>query len=346
MFADPGGDAVQVTGYFGLVGGSGTVSFDPSQKVVGVGSWKCDSGPDNQLAYITIAGILETNRRVSMYRRYDVVPDTPTQIIRGVDFTGADLFSIALIPSGAGAVLRFISGATTADGTSVLLPNTQYRISFAYNYVSPNLTLNVFLDAVEEISVTDIDIGLSIPVDLRVGWLELPGTNRSTWIDCAYVDVGDDLADPGIVGKVGPLATAKLPATVNADNFDTVGGTGAVNERPVDLNNYRAQLATAQVDQNYTLQSKSQGDVSLAGKLIIGSIGWVIAKKSGFSGTFGLTFNGVTSGVSLTTSPSRYQVAVTGPTYPSNAAGIGLRSPTASNDTFLYECGAVIVYFD
>jgi len=53
--------------------------------------------------------------------------------------------------------------------------------------------------------------------------------------------------------------------------------------------------------------------------------------------------NGSESAITLTTAPALYTLLTASASYPSNAAGIGIRSSTTAN-TFLYECGTLIAY--
>jgi hypothetical protein len=480
------------------------MSYDTAQKVVGVGSWKFDSTAGNVAAYATVSNVLEAERRVSFYFRYDAVPDTETVLtqpasgteiaysgggfvehqavileddsyatatpaqndgqgselglfgfgiessgviplgaiidsvkiiyerkydvdtsigisrvkyrISGVegpnhdntdmpltdtvvevDVTGdrgwerqdlldgvfdvivearrgdtavehtqswdyvkvevgyhiavdilwvansanAALFTIGLIERDSQVGLRFASGGNAFDSYASFAPNEWHRISFGYNLLgTDNLSIKLYLDSLPQLDLVEMGTsGLDAPVNLRYGWIGQPGVSKSCWFDQLYIDNGSDLSDPGNM-----LLTAKLPATVNADNFDTTGGTGAVNERPINLDNYRQQAATVQVHQNYTLQAVSVGDVDLSSETFVGHMGWVIAKKSGISGTFGFMLNGATTSFSLTSSPALHRLTALSTSYPGDAAGIGLLSTTSSNDTFLYECGVIIAY--
>jgi len=73
---DPGGDAVQAVGYFNteILGSEGIVSYDNTQQVAGVGSWKFDSDT-GQPVFVQVPGVLDATRRISFYWRYDSVPD-------------------------------------------------------------------------------------------------------------------------------------------------------------------------------------------------------------------------------------------------------------------------------
>lgn len=510
IFADPGGDAVQTDGYFGVAQGTGTVSFDTSQKRNGVGSWKFDSGGGSGNPHRKVAGILPTGGRIGGYFRYDSVPNTNSQFTsagaesvtaysgggfvdgfglegitpddevhatatpakngaQGSTLTGffgtfafedqgyivdsikiiyerlynpdpapgplgtsrvrwkvgeeegpnhdntdmpttptvvevditsertwtpADINSMEVIvealrgdtdtphtqswdyvviridyhasipilwgqtaggipvlrlevlPSGSGIVFRLgdSDGDTVFyfDGISILLPDQFHRVGISYVINAINdMDVKLFVNGVEELSLDGRPtFNQTSAPDLLYGWVGSPGASQVCWFDQVYIDDVDDLTDPGPI-----YMTAKLPAAVNADNFDTTGGTGAVNERPVSLTNYRQQAGVTQVHQNYTLQAASVGDIDISGETLIGHMGWAIAKKGSGSGTgAGLTVNGVTTDVTLATSAALVKKGVFSEDYPSDAAGIGLRSVDGDADTFLYECGAVVAY--
>lgn len=54
--------------------------------------------------------------------------------------------------------------------------------------------------------------------------------------------------------------------------------------------------------------------------------------------------NGTETSVALTTSNALYSQITDSASYPSNAAGIGMRSNGTTADTYLYECGVIVAY--
>jgi hypothetical protein len=503
IYLDPGGDQVQGLGYFAIDSGLVPATFDTSQKVNGVGSYKFDSGEGNFTSLLKTPGVLGQARRIGFYFRYNSVPNTdgdingftgnftpysgegftnpfflsaddsqyataapakngaqgstlsdfgleggvpeaaiidsikivyqrkylttdsigisrvrwvvdgaegpnhdntdmptgdtvvevdissdrtwtPTDLasiqviaeaLRGdtdiahtqawdyvavkVDFHGStailygqttsefSVLRLELLPTGLGVVLRISDASVVSthayDGITIIPPNEDHRVAVSYvRHGVDDLEVKVFLDSIEELSLVEVNTGgQSVWPDLIYGWIGAGiGANKVCWFDQIYIDDVDDLTDPGPI-----YMTAKLPAAVNVDDFDTTGGTGAVNERPVNLSNYRQQAGVSQVYQNYTLQAAEVGDVDISDETFIGYMGWAIAKKgSGTGSGVGLTVNGVTTGIDLTTSPALVKAAVLSEDYPSDAAGIGLRSIDGDADTFLYECGAIIAY--
>lgn len=507
IFLDPGGDAVQGVNYFATSFGTNPVTFDTSQKVNGIGSYKFDSGAGNEDCFNKVAGVLGASRRINFYFRYDSVPDTngvdsqftnsqvaysgggfttpfnlqaddatyatatpaknsaqgstcsfpmavvpadaiidsikviyqrkydtassigtsrvrylvgaeegpnhdntdmPTtdtvvtvditadrtwthaevnaikviaEALRGdtdtahtqswdyvrveveyhtaIDFLagqetgGGSILRLYVLPAGSGMVLRLKdAGDFTFDGITVIPPNEWHRIALCFNQNDvDNLDVKLHVDAVEELSLVGRGTsgsGVGGWPDLVNGWIAQPGANQVCWVDQIYIDDVSDLSDPRSVNGKPIWMTAKLPATVNQNNFDTTGGTGAVNERPVNLANYRQQAGASQQFQNYTLQAADVGDVDLTGKTLIDTMGWVIAKRGSGPGSTGagITVNGVHTNITLSAVGAGLHKAMVGSSsYPSNAAGIGLRSITTGGaDAFLYECGAVIAY--
>lgn len=277
------------------------------------------------------------------YVKVEVVYHTAVPIIDLVN-GGVAVSQIALLPKGLGVVARFVDAAGNFfDGITELAPDVFHRVSFAYLLpAADELSFNIYIEGIPELSQSELSTGGEVNItDLRYGWTTAPGANRVCWFDQIAIDEGDDLTDIGNV-----LLTAKRGATVNNDNFDTTGGTGAVNERPVNLDNYRAQVATAQVAQDYTLEAADEGDVNISGETLRGYMGWLIAKKVGpLGGSFGFILNGnITSPFTLPTSPAFLKLSVTDSSYPSDAAGIGLPSATTSHDAYLYECGVIVAY--
>lgn len=516
-FIDPGGDSVQAIGHFNTepAGSTGDVTFDNTQWVVGVGSYKFDSGAGADPAYVFAKGVLGAAGRVSTYFWYDSLPDrtdTRTQFVLtnnaysgggfsdAVNFQADDdtyatatpaqnsgqgtvfssfglivgnlgpdvqivsvkiiyerkydvdtsigvsrvkwrvngeegpnhdntdmpltdtvvevdvtddqfwepqhltdtafevivearrgdsaiehtqswdyvkvvveyrpmatimaayenldlVFSLALLPKGDYAVVRFVEGSGpgpeftkfTYDGITKLFPDMKNRISFGYvSNGADDLGIKIYVNGIEELSIegsaTNGWDGSGI-LDLYYGWIHTPGVGHVCWFDQWWGDEGDDLADTG-----NKLSTHKGPATVNENEWNTTGGTGAVNERPLSETNYRQETRATQFRQNYTLQADDEGDVDLSGKTLVAHMGWAWAKKgAGSLDGIQLTVNGVdfesgSAATLITTTPSLIRTAIASPSYPSNAAGIGMASNNETADTFIYELGVVQAY--
>lgn len=279
------------------------------------------------------------------YLKVEVVYHLPAAIMAGLTVSNQTIFRIAIRPLGTYAVLRFVDGAGNSyDGITRLLVDTAYQISFAYIYhAADNLDIALFVNGIPELLIHEASTaGLSKPVNLHYGWLLNPGADHLCWFTHLYIDDGDDLTDPG-----NALSTAKLSAAVNENNWDTVGGTGAVNERPLSETNYIMQSAFSSVRQTYTLQTAATGDVDISGESLLGYMGWAWAKReAGSVERIGLIVNNVdvTRSSIITTSPSLLKLPVTSTSYPSHAAGIGMSSNSEDAGVFVYECGAVQAY--
>lgn len=353
-FLDPGGSA-GAGGYFVTSsdhGSGATITLDTTIKPIGAySSFQFNSGSSNLHAWFDagFSGIIGTAGRISFYAYYTTAP-TLAMIFEVQSAGNGHMFGVGLAATGGNAHVVFrpasdVGGTTT--GTAVLSPNTFYRITLAFNVISAdNASAKVYVNGVQDISVTGQYTGNhSTPTDIMYGWTvdSEAGVNNTVNIGGIYIDDGSDLADPAN-GATDLVVTSKFSGTVNANNFDTVGGTGAVNERPLSETNYMAQVGSSQVSQNYAIQAASAGDINMSSATILGYVGWIWAKQSAVSGTPKLTLNGTDYNITLATSSAIYFKPITSSTYPSNAAGIGMVSGGTTDDTFLYECGVMFAY--
>jgi hypothetical protein len=239
--------------------------------------------------------------------------------------------------------LRVQLGPTFFDSTLLMpLANTWFRLSCAFTLTS--VTVNewrFWIDGVLYITASNVNI---TGFQITPRFLLLHGDNGTSfpaYFSDIYVDDSTALTDPGDI-----RVTAKQPGTVNANNFDTTGGTGAVNERALSETNYRQQAGTGQVAQNYAIQAAAAGDVDVSAATIVGYGSWIWAKgTAGGAGTPKITNNGTDTAITLTASPAHYRSpCVISATYPANAATVGMVSTGATDDTFLYEAGMFIAY--
>lgn len=259
----------------------------------------------------------------------------------------ADGFQIGAAPRGGGVVLRLIDNlGTFYFGITELLPNVQNRIGFAYLQTGADADVAVFINGIPELTAT-LAVGGSPMANLRYGWVDSPGVDHLCWFDQLAIDIGDDIQDIGNV-----LMTAKLSAAVNEDNWNTTGGTGAINERPLSATNYRQHTVAEAVRQTYTLEAADEGDVDVSGESLIGYMGWVWSRMGfGEVDSLKLVVNNIEIDKTAEyfnnsngTSQVMYRSATASQSYPSHAAGIGMVSNEGTADTFLYEGGVVQAY--
>jgi hypothetical protein len=188
----------------------------------------------------------------------------------------AGVFGINLNTTG---VLQIVAtGIPTVSGTTVLLANTWYRISFAYVITNATtFTINLYLNGKLEASAVNTGTLTTTGTDQFrcIEGVTAAGANFITYFDEIFIDDGTDLADPGNIGMTG-----KRRASTNAANFDTTLGTGSVSEVPASIVNGVQQAALSAVQQNYTLETASAGDVDIANATLIARSAWVSAKRS------------------------------------------------------------------
>jgi hypothetical protein len=169
----------------------------------------------------------------------------------------------------------------------------------------------------------------------------------------------NDLTTAGAFSGTDPTMTnrADLETSTGADAsifvFDGVSSGAATGSRTHSTTSTADAInqgflfgLVPQAQENYTLESVSQGDVNITGYTVLGRAAWVWAKASATTGspTAGIVDDGSVSAITLTTSSALYTVRTLSASYPSNAAGIGMRSTGTVNDTFFYEGGTLIAY--
>ena len=295
------------------------------------------------------------------YVKVEVVFHLPIEIVSALTVGDARGFSIAVSPKGAGLVPVLVQRDALGNGQSYegitqLLADTDYRISFAYtHHGSDDLDIKIYINSVEELSIEGIPTrGTGALPHLSYGWLVSPGADHLCWFDQLYIDKGDDLSDPGNM-----LMTAKLPASVNDNDWTTTGGTGAVDERPLNETNYKKHTTVSgTVRQTYTLQAAAVGDVDVSGESQAGYMAWAVVNDhfTAFGGGYiFLVVDGDDKGDGGPNSflgdppslvPALIYYPTTTGTYPADAAGVGMALKNVEDPTSvsLYECGIVICY--
>lgn len=276
-------------------------------------------------------------------------------IIEAKDSINEAGFKIGLSRNGTGARLRFIDNdGDSYLGITQLAVNTWNRISFGYVQNGANdLSLNLYVNSILELSISDANATATAMFNLRYGWLDNPGADHLCWFDQIYIDDGDDLSDPVFGAEFRPpRCTAKLPATVNENTWNTTVGTGAINERPLSTANHMKETRNLLLRQTYTLETDDEGDIDISGETLLGYMGWAWAKLSSSSfDNVGLVVNDVEidrTGFAIQNdadvAPVLFRAPITSVVYPSDAAGIGMISNEFIADTLMYECGVVQVY--
>ena len=168
----------------------------------------------------------------------------------------------------------------------------------------------------------------------------------------------NDNTTAGAISGTDPTFTNRvdLETTVGADcsifvydGLSTGAATGArshATTSTADAINTGIMFGLVpQTQDNYTLQTASQGDADIGGGTIVSRMAWISAKAStGSSGTPQIIDNGSGTDITLTTSYSLFTLITDSASYPSNAAGIGMRSTGNEVDTFFSDGGTTIVY--
>lgn len=256
---------------------------------------------------------------------------------------------VFLVYMGSNTELFLINGdlSTITGPFAPWTANRWQRLSFAYVITSTtNYTIKVWIDGVLITTATQADATLTRTgtslLHLQANGSSLPGPS---YVSDVYIDDSTALSDPGDI-----RVTPKLPVTLHTNNFDTLGGSGAnrydrVSERALSETNYIAHLAATDVQENFGIHTAAAGDIDISNRVIVGYSGWVWAKRGVTAGgSPKLMVNGIESSLTLTNTAALYTSSVLSSVYPTNVAGIGMRSSGTTAETYFYEGGLLIAY--
>jgi len=330
-------------------GGSVTRDVTAARDPLGLSSWKCDSDGASTVAYVQKGSIFPIGAneggRVSFYL---YLADLPIITIPIAICGYPANYGIGVRISSSGVLKLYDEDLETQIGSdgSALSTGTLYRLSVAYtlNASAQISDVKVFLDGIQDISVTGQTVNISTG-HAWLGWCESgAGTNKVFNFSHVFVDDDTSLTDPAGINDL--YITAKLPDELNDDNYDTTGGTGAVNERPLSETNYKMHAAKSQVLQDYTLQTAAEGDVDISGETLVARCAWMWAMSSKDGDIVYIVDNGdsTTGWPDIDGVPQICAKITDSAVYPSNAAGIGQKSGPLAPDEYLYECGTLIAY--
>jgi len=267
LFLESGTDATHTFIFY--IGVSGTVSSSTAQANTGLRSISIAAGAAFTNAVRIPWG---TPRRLSLHMRFGATPGANAVLLLFSTGTGGYLY-LGRNTSG-NLFLAIDGGATIATGTATLGNDTWIHLVFAW--IRTSLSVNefrVWVNGTIDLTATDFSTW-SDPVNNTIYIQAGNNTGAVSFLDDVFQDDDSSLTTlPDI------RVTAKLPATANTSGFDTDVGTGAVNERPLSVTNGKQHAGLTDVQENYTLQAASVGDVDLTGATIVGYTGWVWAKR-------------------------------------------------------------------
>jgi len=171
-----------------------------------------------------------------------------------------------------------------------------------------------------------------------------PYTNVSAFETNASGDETHETITPSIDGSAICFAVYQNGTAANATSTQSTANLGTMTERAEHL------PAGAGNDTGQSIATLNGTDAAAAAT---GNITWAQTNGATYSivwavrpealgGAPKIMDNGTETAITLTTSSALHTVLTTSASYPSNAAGIGMRSTGNSADTFLYECGMIV----
>jgi hypothetical protein len=272
-FLESGSDATSGLEFWG--GTSGTVASDSAQSKTGPRAIKF-TGNSTVTSTLSIA----TAGRLNAYWRFSALPATPIVIVAINRASTTSNFYIRRRADGTlGAYDPVAALLTGGGGTAVLGNDTWHRVAVSYSITSDTIyTIKVWVNGVLDINISNAgSLNASQPWSFLIS-SGVDGSNTS-WVDDIYLDDITDGTDPGDI-----RVTAKLPAALNTNNFDTTAGSGAarynyVDDRAIDTANYLQHAANSDAQENFGIQDAAVGDVDISDQYIVGCTGWVYARR-------------------------------------------------------------------
>ena len=286
--------------------------------------------------------------RGSLYVYFPSVSPAAAAMVVNLNSSGGASTHFTLSLSTAGKLTSKWVGGTLVTGATTVTASTWHRVSFAWTWTSTTVNESrVWLDGTLELTKTNDTTSAVALQTLELVADTAAGANFLEYFSDISMDDSSALTDPGDI-----RVTAKRPAAENTTSFDTAIGTARsatdynnVNERISSLTNGWQHAAISDVQENYTLEAASVGDADLTGTTLVSRCAWIIAKgAAGGAGTPKIMDNGTETAIVLTSAAKTFTVCSDSASYPSNAAGIGMRSTNNADDTFFYEGGTVIAY--
>ena len=362
-FLEAGTDATFDFAFYPItaVGGAGSSLTSATDQVyTGPRSIKSVCGTANNSVYcVTKDGaVADAGSAVSVRVRMSTAAPSVFTGLFGVEGAGdgASLICTALDTDGILALsVNTVAGSTKKRGTITIAANTWYRLCESYVITSTtNWSAKLYVNDALAVTMTNADATLETTgsSDAYFGvnaFAANGGTSAAmtAWFDDIYID---NRTDQTAIGDIS--VTAKLPAANNVNQFSTAIGANPanrwtnVNERTLsETNGWGDNAASTQLE-NYTLQAASVGDADLSSSTLVSRCAWLWAKQLvAVAGTPGITDNGSTTAITLTTTSALYTKITDSASYPSDVAGIGMRSAgNAADATDLFECGTLIAY--
>lgn len=181
-----------------------------------------------------------------------------------------------------------VSEAGTPVTTGSTLNNSGvYHLAVAWTRTSSSVNeLRIWVNGVLDITLSNTT--WSIYGDIIVLGV---GSNATSGLPYGYFDdvYMDDVSDLSFPGDI--RVTAKLPAALNTNNFDTLIGSATnrydyVSERPLSTGKGIQHAGTSDVQENFGIQGAATGDVDVSNKALIGYCGWVYGKRGDYDTNF------------------------------------------------------------
>lgn len=351
-FAEPGTDGTHdLTLYAGSHNGNINSSSDCTVSHTGPCSLKLVFNASGAFSYCP-DGCAGNNGRLSYWFRFNQLPSANAATM---SLIGSGTQVLIINYTAAGHLTLSPVGVTAVTGTTVLSANTWYRIGVSWTITnSTTFKFQMYINGNPEISVSSGTLTNATVLELRESLSASAGSGAIVWYDDIYADNVSDYSDTGNV-----FVTAKRPVSNGSSNqFTTQVGSGGsgygtghspqVNEQPASSTNGWSISTTTVKTEEYTVEGASVGDLNITGHTILGVMGWIYTDVASTSNSpvQHIIVGGVSTAVTLTTSPKTFIGVTSSTSYPAGGTDIGMDSQFTTTATLasLFECGIVIAY--
>ncbi len=356
VFADPGGDSTFDTSLLvnNNLGASTAVAVSTAQLHGSHIKSYLFSSTGN--SYAELSAAVTANGRFSVWVYVTASPNTLSPIIILTNSAGTTSIQVQMDTNG---TLQLWNKTTAQIGSTsaAVATNTWTQISLAWVNTASSVAnqIELWINGSSQTTATNTSWTTAMSTasnQIRIG--NIGGNAQQFYGSDFYIDGFGTMVDVGAV-----LVTAKRPnANGTSNQFTTQVGAGGsgygsghspqVNERALSTTNGWSLSLTTLKTEEYSIESKSTGDIDISSAQIVDFIGWIDAKESTTSNTpvSHLILAGTTYLIVLTTSAAIYMVGAGSATYPAGNTDIGMDGQyTSVAGTYsLLEAGVNVAY--
>jgi hypothetical protein len=298
--------------------------------------------------------VADAGGRISVYVYFSTMSGASSNGLIQLAQSGSTTATANIRISSAGVLGIYVGGSPTQIGSNgaTLSTGVWYRLTFCWTISSSTVnSFKLYVNGTLSASGSNATLTNTGSADVRFGNCS-GDTSEVLYMSDFYIDNDTSLNDTGDI-----WVTAKRPYANGTTNNFSMTGTGsgygsgnavAVNERPLSTSSYVSVTPTSTQTEEYTLETRSQGDIDLTHATIVGYMGWMDAKIASTSNSpvMKIIVAGTSTSKTLTTSNAVYTQVAGSTSYPAGNTDIGMSAAytTTGHLVTLNECGIAVAY--